>query len=261
MQGRFLFLGTGGSMGVPVIGCPCSVCHSQLAVNCRKRSAGLITLADKVFLIDAGPDFREQALRFSVQRLDGVLLTHHHFDHVGGLDDLRIYYLIQKKPLPCLLSQDTMEELRARYHYIFRPREEGKSLTAQLDFHLLPDDFGFIDFQGVKFQYMTFSQAETKVTGYRIGTLAYVSDIREYSEELLIALKGVKTLIVSALREVPTRMHFSIDEAVAFARLVGAKQTYLTHIAHDLDHQATHAILPDDIRLGFDGLEITFEMI
>lgn len=261
MEGRFLFLGTGGSMGVPVIGCPCSVCNSTSLPNKRKRSSALITLGNKVFLIDAGPDFREQALHYSIKHLDGVLLTHHHYDHVGGLDDLRIFYILQHHPLPCLLSNETMDELKLRYHYMLKPKQEGKSLTAQLKFTLLPNAFGDLIFEGVKIHYMSFSQAGTKVTGYRIGSLAYISDIREYTEELFVALKGVKTLILSALAQIPTKMHFSVEEALAFSQLVGAEKTYLTHIAHDLDHEAVNARLPSQVRLSYDGLDIPFEAI
>jgi phosphoribosyl 1,2-cyclic phosphate phosphodiesterase len=260
MQGRFLFLGTGGSMGVPVIGCPCSVCHSQSPYNKRLRSSGLVTIQDRVLLIDAGPDFREQALKFNIGHLNGVLLTHPHFDHVGGVDDLRAFYFIQHKRLPCLLSEETMDDLKKRYHYMLRPLQEGKSISAQLDFQILENDFGNLVFEGVNIHYMTFAQAGTKVTGFRIGSLAYVSDIREYTEELFLSLKGIKTLVLSALRQVPTPMHFSIDEAVVFAKQVGAEQTYLTHIAHDLDYAEVSRSLPSSIYLSYDGLEILFEI-
>lgn len=258
MQGRFLFLGSGGSMGVPVIGCSCPVCTSNSPNNKRLRSSGLLKVQGKAFLIDAGPDFREQALKYRINHLDGILLTHTHFDHIGGLDDLRVFYFIQRHPLSCLVSQETFEELKVRYHYLMIPLQNGKTVCTQLDFQILEGDFGKVDFQGVPIHYLTYFQAGMKVTGYRIGNFAYVSDIREYTDEVIEALKGVETLVLSALRFSASEMHFSVEEAIAFARKVRAKKTWFTHIAHDLDHDKTNELLPPDIRMGYDGLEITF---
>ncbi len=245
-------------MGVPAIGCSCDVCTSTLPENKRLRSSGLLKVGGKTLLIDVGPDFREQALKFKIDRLDGVLITHPHFDHVGGLDDLRVYYFIQKHALPCLLSQDTFDDLKLRCHYMMRPLEPGRSVCAQLDFQVLGGDFGERDFEGVPLQYMSYYQTNMKVTGFRVGDFAYVSDIREYTDELIQRLSGVKVLILSALRHSPTLMHFSIDEAIAFSRRVGAEMTYLTHVAHDLEYNTTNAMLPDDVRMSYDGLEISF---
>ncbi len=245
-------------MGVPAIACHCDVCRSNLPQNKRLRSAGLLRANGKVLLLDAGPDFREQALKHRIDHLDGVLITHPHFDHVGGIDDLRAYYFIQKKSLPCLLSQETLEDLKLRCHYMMRPLQPGKSISAQIDFEILEGDFGVKEFQGIPVQYMSYFQTGTKVTGFRIGDFAYVSDIREYTHALVESLRGVKLLVLSALRHVPTLMHFSLDEAVAFARLVEAEKTYLTHIAHDLEHEKTNSMLPSDVRLSYDGLEIFF---
>jgi phosphoribosyl 1,2-cyclic phosphate phosphodiesterase len=258
MRGSFLFMGTGGSMGVPAIGCSCETCTSSLPENKRLRSSGLLKVGGKILLIDVGPDFREQALKFKIDHLDGVLITHPHFDHVGGLDDLRIYYFIQKHALPCLLSQESLDDLALRYHYMMRPLQPGKSICAQIDFQVLESDFGKRNFQGIPIEYMSYFQTNMKVTGFRVGTFAYVSDIREYTDDLLNSLSGVKTLVLSALRHTPTLMHFSIDEAIALARRVGAQITYLTHVAHDLEYQTTSAMLPPDVRLSYDGLEIPF---
>lgn len=260
MQGQFLFLGTGGSTGVPAIGCSCPVCTSPLPENRRWRSSGLLKVQGKNVLLDVGPDFREQALKFNIHHLDGVLITHPHFDHVGGLDELRVYYFLHKHPIPCLLSRESFEDLQPRYSYMMRPLQPGKSIAAQIDFQILENDFGSCAFQEIAIEYMSYFQMHTKVTGFRVGSFAYVSDIRRYSDQLLRSLEGVKILVVSALRSTPTLMHFSIDEAVAFARKVGAEMTYLTHIAHDLEHHATNAMLPPDIRLSYDGLEISFSL-
>lgn len=260
MKGNFIFLGTGGSAGVPMIGCQCEVCRSTTPENKRLRSAALIQIKNKIFLIDVGPDFRAQALHYHIDHLSAVLLTHAHSDHIAGIDDLRAYYFLHKTKLPCFLSEETFQEVKLRYHYMLQPLTSGKSISAQLDFHILPHDFGEFVIDGVRFEYFSYYQTEMKVTGFRIGNLAYVSDIREYSEELIERLKGVNILILSALRHLPTKMHFSIEEAIDFSRKVLAKKTYLTHIAHDLDYQSTNAILPPDVRMSYDGLEIPIEI-
>lgn len=258
MKGTFLFLGSGASMGVPVIGCKCTVCQSEVSSNKRLRPAGLLKVAGKSFLIDVGPDFREQALKYHIDHLDGLLLTHVHFDHIAGIDDLRIFYFLKKKAIPCLLSPETLEELKIRYHYLFRPIGEITTVSAQLEFQMLEEDFGDVEFEGVKMQNLTFFQSNMKVTGFRVGDFSYVTDIREYSDEVFVILKGVKKLVLSALRHRPSPVHLSIEEGIEFARKVGAEKTWFTHIAHDLDHEETNRALPPDIRLGADGLEIEF---
>lgn len=260
MQGALLFLGTGGSAGVPVITCRCRVCRSDSPFNKRLRPSALLTIQDKRFLIDVGPDFRDQALRYDIEHLDGALLTHSHYDHVGGIDELRVFYFKHKIRLKVLASVETYEELRHRFHYLFKTKQADGSLQSQLDFTLLEEDFGKTAFQGVTVHYMSYEQANMKVAGYRFGDLAYICDIRTYSERVIDALKGVDTLVLSALRYGPSEVHFSVDEAVAFSEKVGARRTFFTHIAHDLEHDETNQQLPENIRLAHDGLELAFRL-
>lgn len=257
-KAQFTFLGTGASLGVPVIGCRCKVCTSESKFNKRWRPSGLISVDDQLFLIDAGPDFRTQALAFAIPHLDGVLLTHAHFDHIGGLDDLRPFYYMQKKPIPCLLSSNTLEEVNRRCFYLIEPSKKEETSAPVLDIHLLPSDFGTYIFQGVAFQYVSYFQAGMKVNGFKIGNLAYISDIRNFSPRVIEDLKGTEILILSALRNIPNDVHFSVEEAIAFSDSIQAKQTFLTHIAHDLDYEETNAQLPSHIRLSYDGLKINF---
>ena len=207
-----------------------------------------------------GPDFRDQSLRYSINKLDGVLLTHTHYDHVGGIDELRVYFFKHKLRLPTLSSIETYEELRHRFHYLFMTMQSDGSLQSQLDFQILEDDFGKVKFQGVPIQYVSYVQANMKVTGYKLGNLAYISDIREYDERVVEDLQGTEILVLSALRYTPSEVHFSIEEAIEFSRKVGAKKTFFTHIAHDLEHDETNKMLPDDVRLAHDGLEVPFEL-
>jgi phosphoribosyl 1,2-cyclic phosphate phosphodiesterase len=257
-RAQFIFLGTGASLGIPVIGCKCPVCLSNSSYNRRWRPSGAICVEDRVFLIDPGPDFRAQSLRFSILRLDGILFTHAHFDHIGGLDEVRAFYFLQKKPIPCLMSKETFEEVNHRTYYLVRPSQKGETRAPILNVHLLPSDFGNLLFEEIHIQYVTYFQAGMKVNGFKIGNLAYISDIRNFSERVVHDLKGTEILIVSALRKTPNDVHFSVQEAIDFSKEVGARETFFTHIAHDLDHEKTSKELPAHVHLGYDGLKIDF---
>lgn len=257
--GHFLFLGTGGSMGIPVIGCHCPVCSSESPCNQRLRPSGLLTIGNKKLLIDCGPDFRIQALRHHLDTLDGIIITHAHHDHIAGIDELRVYSMHRKVSLPCLLSKETADDLKIRYHYIFQEKALPNKLLPQMSLQVLDKTHGQTVFQGIKIHYMSYHQAGMQVNGFRFGNFAYVSDIRHYQERIFKDLHGIETLVLSALRYTQSDFHFSIDEAITFANRVGAKHTWLTHIAHELEHEATNAYLPHNIRMAYDGLELTFQ--
>lgn len=260
ITGQFTFLGTGGSMGIPVIGCKCKICHSDSPCNHRLRPSGLITINGKNILIDCGPDFREQALKYHLDHLDGLIITHAHHDHIAGVDELRVYFMHHKKSLPCLLSPATAGELLTRYSYIFQEHAEAQKLTTKISLQILPEEpHGTTIFENIPIQFISYEQAGMIVNGLRFGDFAYLTDIRNYSEEIFDHLIGVKTLVVSALRFEPASpFHFTVDEAVAFSQKIGATHTWLTHIAHDLDHEETNSYLPANVRMAYDGLEIHF---
>jgi phosphoribosyl 1,2-cyclic phosphate phosphodiesterase len=258
MKGELLFLGTGGSSGIPMIGCDCSVCLSKNPFNQRLRPSALVTIENKKILIDAGPDIRTQALRYHVNHLDGVLLTHTHFDHIGGLDELRCYYLKTRRTLPLLASKETLLDLKTRYPYLFREKSWGKSLSAQFEFHELEAERGSFDFIGIKIDYTSYIQGDMSVNGYRFGDLAYISDIRRYPDTLFEDLVGVRFLILSALRESPSPMHFTLEEGIEFGKKIGAESVFFTHIAHDLEHESASRLLPQGFCLAYDGLRIEF---
>lgn len=246
MTGTFLFLGTGASTGIPVVGCHCAVCSSSFPHNRRLRSSGLLQVAGKKFLMDAGPDFRQQALLHRIEEIDGLLLTHTHFDHIAGIDDLRISSFRMKRSLPCLLSKESLRELERRYFYLLK----------QFQFQLIEEDR--CRFQGIEIDTCHYAQQGMCVTGYRIGSFAYISDIRDYTSSLYDRLQGVQTLVVSATGKELSHAHFSVEEAISFARTIGAERTWLTHLSHHLDHEETESKLPPDIRMGYDGLSISF---
>jgi phosphoribosyl 1,2-cyclic phosphate phosphodiesterase len=256
MQAKLLFLGTGASSGIPVIGCECSVCASASPFNKRFRPSALLNYGDKQILIDAGPDFRSQALQHRIRRLDGVILTHTHYDHIGGIDDLRAFFLMQHQPLPCLVSRETYQQIRMRLPYLFQEKQEGRSLPAQLDFQILEDGFGSVSFLGLPLRIVSFLQAGHEVIGFRLGDLAFISDIQEYTPRVIDEIRGVKRLVVSALREQPSRVHLSIMEAIEFSKAAHAETTYLTHLAHEVDHETVSKKLPPNVFLAYDGLSI-----
>src|SRR3984957_10328439 len=234
-MGSLLFLGTGGSLGVPVIGCDCPVCTSKKSHNQRLRPSVLLQVHHKNILIDAGPDFRAQALRIGLKHLHGVIFTHAHNDHIAGFDELRLFYFREQAPLPCLLSKATEEGIQARFHYVFNRSGPYESFLPKFDFQLLEGESGQTQFLGIPLSYTSYEQGGMPVNGFRFGNLAYVTDIRHYNPAIFEFLQNLEILIVSALRFTPTPLHFNIDEAVEFARRTGAKQVYFTHISHDLD--------------------------
>jgi phosphoribosyl 1,2-cyclic phosphate phosphodiesterase len=204
-------------------------------------------------LIDCGPDLRQQSLQHNLNHLDGVLLTHAHYDHTGGMDDLRPFLFKRHEPLPLLMSKETLGEVTMRHGYFIDAK------PAKVEVHLLEVERGERTFKRLPLKYFSFYQGNMKVNGFRFGNLAYVSDIKEYPESLFEDLAGVDTLILSALRYEASPLHLTVDEAISLAESCRAKKTYLTHISHELDHEKTEALLPPNVRLAYDGLELIFE--
>lgn len=258
--GKFLFLGSGSSLGVPVIGCSCKVCSSKSTYNTRSRPGGCISWKDKKFLLDASPDFRAQALHFEIDQIDGVLFTHAHNDHIGGLDDLRIYSLMSQKKIPCLLSEETLDGIRKRYHYLLHADAKDGKITSKFHFHTLPAESGSVIFEGMRVDYVTYHQATMKVTGFRFKNFAYITDIHTYTPNIFSFLEGINILVISAPRWTQTKSHLTIEEAIVFAKHLNVEKTYFTHLAHDLDYEETNQRLPNGFELGYDGLELTIEI-
>lgn len=245
-------------MGVPVIACTCPVCTSKFSENKRLRSSGLLKLGHRRILVDAGPDFREQALRYKIDSLDGVIFTHTHYDHSGGLDDLRIYYFRTNEPVPCLLSRASYEDLRQRLAYLFRQEDGVSNVAAKFDFQIMESD-GDVEFLDQQFRVFSYSHGGMEVVGLRLGNFAYVTDIFDYPETIFEELKDLKILVLSALRYSYSHVHFTVEQALDFAKAVGADMTYFTHAAHEIDHHAANAELPSHIQFSYDGLEISFD--
>ena len=252
MAMRVTMLGSGTSTGVPVIGCTCSVCTSDNPRNKRWRAGLRLELEHGVALVDTPTDFRAQALRYGVHRVDAVLFTHAHADHVFGLDDLRIFNFRQRTAIKCYASAPTLAMLRRYFAYAFEDGQEGggKPVLDLVEVHAP------FDLLGRRIVPVPVWHGELEVYGYRLGDFAYVTDCSRIPEESFRLLEGVRTLVLGALRYRPHPTHFTVEEAAAAAARIGAERTFLTHLAHDIDHDAPASPLPPGVHFGYDGLTL-----
>jgi len=254
---RLRFLGTGTSHGVPMVGCSCRVCTSADQRDSRYRSSVLVEGDDgELVLIDAGPEFRLQALRERLSRLDAVLVTHAHADHIHGLDDVRP--LTRGKPLPVYASKDDADEIRSRFSYAFAHGQEGGGKPR---FDLVDIDEGTITVGSLHFQVIPLMHGQRRIQGYRSGGLAYLTDCSQVPESSMRLLEGLDLLVVDALRLRPHPTHFTVDEALALALQLRPRRLLLTHICHDLSHadleaHCAAAGLPFPAGPAYDGLSI-----
>lgn len=246
---KITFLGTGTSTGVPEIGCTCPVCTSADPRDRRLRVSVLVEIGEARILIDCGPDFREQMLRVPFDRLDGVLLTHEHYDHTGGIDDLRPF--CRFGDIDVFADGLTCTHLRERLPYLFK--EVLYPGVPRLHFHSVEPYHAF-EVKGVEVLPLQVMHGALPILGYRIGPLGFVTDMLTAPEATYEALRGVDVLIVNALRPFAHGSHQTIDDAMTFAHKVGAKETYLIHMSHQAGlHVETDAQLPQHVQLAYDG--------
>lgn len=246
------FLGTGTSQGVPVIGCDCAVCRSTDPRDARLRTAALVRQGEARLLIDAGPDLRAQLLRSRTTRLDAVLLTHEHMDHLGGIDDLRALNYHQRRAMPIHANEATLSAVRRTFHYAFA--EERYPGAPELELHPIDGPF---DVAGVRIAPFEVLHGRLPVLGFRIGGLAYITDAKTISDEVIAKLRGVDTLVLNALRRSDHPTHLSLDEAIDVVRRIGPRCAWFTHISHLLGrHAEVEAELPPGVRLAYDGLVV-----
>jgi len=257
-QGVLQFLGTGPSTGVPVVGCRCSVCVSDDPRNHRLRSSVRVCVGEKLILIDASPDFRQQALKYHITMPDALCITHTHYDHIGGLEELRVFNFQKKKAVPCFLSDASFLSVQKLFYYHFSSRKEQESFAAEMDFHVLSSEQGTLSLDEIDLSYFSYWHGSMPVTGWRIGELGYVTDIKQYDPVVFEALSDIEVLIIGVSCFGASRTQMTIEEALEFREKVGAKRTYFTHLSHDIDYARASAMLPEDIRLAYDGLEVQF---
>lgn len=254
-KGIITILGCGASAGVPLIGCKCKICSCNDKKNKRLRSSVFIELFNKNIIVDTGPDFRYQALRENIEKIDGIIITHMHFDHIAGIDDTRPFVFHNKPPIPMILSRQSFDDFQIKYSYFFN---EHHSFTAKVNpivLNQFPEKLSFLD---LDWQFICYYQARMQVLGFKLGNLLYLTDIKDYDDQMLNSLKNIDILIIGALKKEQTPFHLSIDEAVEVSRKLKVKKTYLTHLSHDVDYSIQEKELPKDVHLAYDGLKIDF---
>ena len=250
------FLGTGTSTGVPVVGCRCAICTSEDPRNKRLRQSVKIEANGKHFLIDTTPDLRLQLLRAPIPRLDFILFTHSHSDHLMGLDDIRPFNFRQREAVHAFANPHTAKAIRRAFSYIWNDTQIGGG-KPQLDLHEIDGPFTH---EGIDIVPIPVRHGDWTILGFRLGDFAYITDTNGIPEESLALLEGVDTLALDGLRPTPKHpTHFTIDEAVAVAQRIGARMTYLIHLTHEVDHETVEKTLPENVRLAWDGMELSFQ--
>ena len=251
---RLTFLGTGTSSGVPTLACHCRVCTSPDPHDKRTRPSLLVRFDDRALVIDTTPDFRAQALREGMDRLDAVIFTHSHADHILGLDDVRVFYFQQQKPIPIYADAQCMKDIQRTFKYIF-DGDYPYGGIARLDPHLIDGPF---EVEGLKIVPVPVVHGNLPILGFRINGVAYLTDVSEIPEWSYSLLQGLEVLILDALRVRPHPTHLTVEQALGVMERLRVPRGYCTHIAHDLGHVETNAQLPPHVRLAYDGLELEF---
>jgi phosphoribosyl 1,2-cyclic phosphate phosphodiesterase len=239
-------------MGVPVIGCGCAVCSSGDPRNRRLRTSALLEIGDATLLIDAGPDLRQQALRAGLRRIDAILLTHAHADHVAGIDDLRPINFAQRAPIPVYGSAPTLAAVRERFAYAFSAEASAGSTRPALELHEVaayaPFSIGGIDVLPFDVHHGSWT-----ISGFRIGALGYVTDASALPDASKELLQGLDLLVLNALRHRPHPTHLTLAAAAALVDELGPRRALFVHMDHELDHELSNAMLPPHVRLAYDG--------
>lgn len=257
MKATLTVLGSGTSMGVPTLGCDCAVCHSADPRDKRTRPSVMLEYGGSVVLIDTSPDFYTQAIRERIARVDAVLYTHTHTDHILGIDDLRpLSYRLKPGKLPLYARPDAAAFLRKMFSYIF---DEDYKFGSLPQLELKPID-GPVEIFGARFEPVILIHGETQIYGYRFGSAAYLTDHSEIPESSLDQLEGLDILFLDALRHKPHPTHSTVQNSLRIVERLKPKRAFFTHICHDLAHETTNASLPRNVRLSFDGMKLEFEI-
>lgn len=249
---KVTILGCGTSTGVPLLACTCPTCRSRDPRNKRLRSSVSIQVRDKVFLIDTTPDLREQGLRNRMFWIDAVLFTHPHADHTHGIDELRSYNYLMTRRIDCYGNAWTLGAIRNKFDYIFKKTQKGGGKPL-IDLHRLR---GGKTIAGIRVIPLECSHGNLGVLGYRIGDVAYLTDITEIPSRTLPKLRGLKLLVLDCLRYRPHPTHLNVTAAIELAKKIGAKKTVFTHMGHEVEYKTFARSLPENMTPAFDGLVI-----
>ena len=251
---KFTFLGTGTSQGIPVIACDCEVCQSPDPKDKRTRTAGMVEMDGKFVVIDTGPDFRAQMLREKVKRMDGVVFTHPHKDHIAGMDDIRSFNFRQRRDMDVYANELTLTALKREFYYVF---EEIKypgvpSVVVHEIEELVP-----FTVAGMEWLPIPVLHYRMPVFGYRIGDFAYITDANHIPERSMEQLPGLKVLVLNALRKKKHLSHFTLEEAIEIVQILKPERAYFTHLSHLMGtHAEVSKLLPPGIEIAYDGLTI-----
>lgn len=251
---KVTFLGTGTSQGIPVIACECEVCSSLDFRDKRLRTSVHIEIDNKSFVIDTGPDFRQQMLREKIKRLDAIIFTHEHKDHTAGMDDVRAFNFLHNKEIPAYANQSVIEQLKMEYSYVFYDKKyPGVPQISPIE--IFKDKPFEID--GVKFIPFEVLHYKLPILGFRINDFTYITDANYIDDKEKEIIKGSKVIVINALQKEKHISHFNLQEAIELAQELGAEQTYFTHISHKMGlHSEVENELPENIKLAHDGLSI-----
>jgi phosphoribosyl 1,2-cyclic phosphate phosphodiesterase len=253
---KVTFLGTGTSQGIPIIGCECSVCTSSDKLDKRLRVSVCVEVHGKNILIDISPDFRYQLLRAHIQRIDAILITHEHRDHVGGLDDIRPLNFKYSMDMPVYAVYRVQKALRSAFSYIFETNYPG---VPQVIFNSIEKNIPF-NVGNTKVIPVEYLHAKLPVMGFRIGNFAYITDIKTIEDDQLELLKNLDLLVLSALHHEPHYSHMNLEEALSLANKISAKETYLTHFSHYMGKSTElMPILPKNVFMAYDELTLELE--
>ncbi len=253
---RIVVLGSGTSVGIPMVGCRCAVCRSRDPRDRRMRPSILLQYAGRNVIVDTTPDFRSQALRAGIETLDAILFTHGHADHLLGLDDVRPINMIRKVTIPVYASAETEAAIRRCFCYAF-DGEEKESSTPKLEIRSVDGDP--FDLFGLRVTPIPLWHGSMQIYGYRFGAAAYLTDHSDIPPESMEKLRGLDVLFLDALRHRPHPTHTTLERALELVAELAPRRTFFTHMCHDLGHEATERTLPPHIRLAYDTLEIDVE--
>jgi phosphoribosyl 1,2-cyclic phosphate phosphodiesterase len=253
-QVDLLFLGTGTSAGIPMIGCDCPVCTSADPKDKRTRASVVLSYNGARVLIDTTPELRLQCVANNVSRIDAVVFTHSHADHIFGLDDCRRFNAINNAPLDAWMDKPTHEVLDKVFGYAFRPPTEANVFRPQIVPRFIDGPF---EIAGQTWQPIPLIHGKASILGFRVGKLAYCTDVSEMPEASYAFLHDLDVLVLDALQEKKHPTHFTIDEALEVVRRTNPKQTYFTHMSHQVMHAEVQRTLPENVFLGYDGLRVT----